>query len=369
MKPNVCKAHHYFLKQQWIPGLFVLLFISFIGKTQDITETESAFRPTPLFSSDAMVNLTILFDHKELLKGKAKTPEYENAGLIYHAPDGSADTFDIKIKPRGYSRRVYSFCSFPPIMLNFKKKEVENTLFHGQDKLKLVAFCKDTDLNEQYNMQEYLAYKAYNLFTPYSFKVRLARITYQDREDKKKPVTRLGFVIESEEEMAARNAGILINTEIPNHDRCDRESIDQLTVFQYMIGNTDWWVGNFHNIKLLQVDGKMPIPIPYDFDYAGIVNTNYAQPDEQLGIETVRERVFRGYCRFPGEYEKTMEIFNQKKEALYDLYGTFEYLDDRQEKSTIDYLDDFYKIINDPKQVKVEIYDACQLAHQHLHRQ
>jgi hypothetical protein len=134
-----------------------------------------------------------------------------------------------------------------------------------------------------------------------------------------------------------------------------------------MIGNTDWWVGNQHNVKLIAVEPKMPIPVPYDFDVTGVVNTSYATPDERLGIASVRERKFRGYCRMPGEYEDIFEIFKEKKEEIYALYKNCDLLDERQLKNTIAYYDRFYEIINDPKEIIMNFYDACPLSHKHLH--
>jgi hypothetical protein len=134
-----------------------------------------------------------------------------------------------------------------------------------------------------------------------------------------------------------------------------------------MIGNTDWWIGNHHNVKLLTVESMMPIPVPYDFDITGVVNTNYATVDERLGLSSVRERLFRGYCRMPGEYEDVLEIFKEKKEEIYEIYRSCEVLDEKQLKGTLAYYDQFYNIINDPKQVHKYFYEVCPLTHQHLH--
>ena len=62
-----------------------------------------------------------------------------------------------------------------------------------------------------------------------------------------------------------------------------------------MIGNTDWSVGNSHNLQVLQLpEYDKGVPIPYDFDYSGFVGTNYAIPRSTLPIESVEERYFSG---------------------------------------------------------------------------
>ena len=63
-----------------------------------------------------------------------------------------------------------------------------------------------------------------------------------------------------------------------------------VAMFEYMIGNTDWSVPNYHNIKLMGMkDDKTsrPIAVPYDFDICGFVDPAYATVDEQLNIENV----------------------------------------------------------------------------------
>ena len=364
MKYNIKSAHPLFLTIIIIVSFFVLTIRS---SAQDSVSVDIGDVP-PLFSSDETMLITIKSDFKSLMKGKkSEDPAYQAAELIYTDSNGGEEIFEIKIKPRGITRRINSWCSFPPLMLNFKKKAVENTVFAGQDKLKLVAYCKNTDANEQYNIMEYLVYKVYQQFTPYSFQVRLVQVTYIDTSEKYKPVTRYGFIIENEKALAKRNGGEIAELKLNNHDRCDRKSIDIFTCFQYMVGNTDWWVGNQHNVKILVIDGMMPIPVPYDFDITGVVNVNYASPDERLGIASVRERLLRGYCRRPGEYEEILEIFNEKKEAIYNIYRSCEILDAKQLKGTLAYFDQFYDIINDPRKVRSNFYESCALSHQHLY--
>ena len=38
------------------------------------------------------------------------------------------------------------------------------------------------------------------------------------------------------------------------------------------------------------------IPIPYDFDFSGLVDAPYATPPDVLKIANVRQRFYRGYC-------------------------------------------------------------------------
>ena len=100
-------------------------------------------------------------------------------------------------------------------------------------------------------------------------------------------------------------------------------------------------------------------PIPYDFDFSGIVDARYATPDESLDIRNVRQRQYRGICRPREEIDATLEVFQEKKESIYSLYRSQEGLEERTLEDTIDYLDDFYEIIDDPGKVRGRIERDC----------
>jgi len=352
--------------------LCIILLISFVfyanGSELDSVSQHSI--AAPLFASDEPLKFTIVIDIKTVKNDNSEDPEYSVGKLILTNDSQNDINFDIKVKARGNARRLFNICVFPPIKLNFKKKAVKGTVFEGQDKLKLVSYCKDSDLFEGYVLQEYLIYKMYNCLTPYSFNVRLAEITFKDQNDKSREVTRYGFLIEDDDRMAERNDGKMTEILMSNQDRCERRTLDIFTVFQFMIGNADWWMAKpiVHNVKLIFREGEPVIPIPYDFDYSGTINANYAVPPEELPIESVRERYFRGYCRFPGTYENTVAIFNENKEEIYDVYRNFELLNEKKKNQILKYYDAFYKIVNDPKHLERKLYDNCQLSHKHLHK-
>jgi hypothetical protein len=54
-----------------------------------------------------------------------------------------------------------------------------------------------------------------------------------------------------------------------------------------------------HNAKLIGALGLASgavIPVPYDFDFSGLVDTPYATPPDVLHINDVRQRFYAGYC-------------------------------------------------------------------------
>jgi hypothetical protein len=249
-----------------------------------------------------------------------------------------------------------------------KKKPVEGTLFEGQDKLKLVVACKlGQDYWEQYVLAEYLVYRMFNLFTPLSFQVRLAKVTYIDSSGEDDTFTRYAFLIEDDDIMATRNEGWKVDWEIGRQlppTLLERDHAILVDVFQYMIGNTDWSAVEMHNMELFQKPPSIYSTIPYDFDVSGIINTRYARPDASLAIRSVRDRLFRGFCpeqinRQAEDYEAVYEEFRSKKERVYDLWRNQVGLDEGRLKDTLKYLDDFFKILDDPRQIQVRMLNQC----------
>jgi hypothetical protein len=132
-----------------------------------------------------------------------------------------------------------------------------------------------------------------------------------------------------------------------------------------MIGNTDWSVKAMHNIKLIEsvieVKAK-PYAVPYDFDYAGLVNTDYAIPDPLLNTTNVKERVYRGFARSMEELNDVLTLFKNKKEAIYYLINSFDQLTPASKKGMINYLEEFYDEIKDARNIQSIFIDNARTA-------
>jgi hypothetical protein len=104
------------------------------------------------------------------------------------------------------------------------------------------------------------------------------------------------------------------------------------------------------------------LPIPYDFDFSGVISATYASVDPSLSIQRVRQRLYRGYCGYkPDDFAKVFSTFNEKKNAIYALYtdSIGARLPKHTVEGTLKYFDDFYDTINNPKKAKSAILDAC----------
>ncbi len=86
----------------------------------------------------------------------------------------------IKVRVRGKSRR--RVCTFPPLRINFAVDDTTQSITEGQDKLKLVTHCRKNKSAELDILQEYAAYRIFNLVSDVSYRVRLLHITYTDTD-------------------------------------------------------------------------------------------------------------------------------------------------------------------------------------------
>lgn len=331
---------------------YVLIFV--VGCLfQNIVHGQSA----GLFDSDDILEITVSTDLKKLFRDRGDDSQYQVASVNYQE-DGNRIEIPIKIKTRGHFRKKAGNCQYPPLMLNFAKSTTpKNSIFSGQDKVKLVTPCR----GEDYIIQEYLVYKLYNIVTPISFRVRLVLVTYEDSLKSKNSSPIYGILIEEESQMAARNQSISIDKTGFSPKDMEYEGFLKMAVFQYMIGNTDWSIQYLQNIKLITTDStKLPIPVPYDFDHAGIVRAPYANPAPELQMSSTQERRYRGYCiEEMNKFNPVFETFNQLKSQFYALYDGNPLLSSSYQKLTIKFLDQFYETINDPKKALRDFTYPC----------
>jgi hypothetical protein len=261
------------------------------------TSAEAAAPPTPLFAADEPVRLTIRGPMQALVnkRGGGARP------ATLTAPDG---TYQISLSPRGITRLRSDICQFPPLRVEFTQPPPAGSLFHGQRRLKLVTHCRPSADFQQKVLLEYAAYRLYNLLTQISFRARLANIDYVD--DSGRPyVSRVGFFIEDLDDVARRNAmsPARLGSRVPLQ-QIEPGAGARFAVFNYMISNYDWSMRAgpegepcCHNGRLLAGHPSgLYTPLPYDFDFSGLVDAPYAGPPPGVPVENLRERTYRGYC-------------------------------------------------------------------------
>ncbi len=323
------------------------------------------------FKSDSLLFTPRLFDHKEPLeitlefdikrfKKEKSDSIYLPAKIYYKSSEAKQIIKEVRIKARGESRKRH--CNLAPFWLNVKYASILHDSISESNKFKIVTDCRDGRIYEKYLFNEFLIYKIYNIITDNSFKVRLLRIKYIDSGKNQKVDMSWAFMIEPENMLASRINALPIKFDNLNYNHTDSLAADIMCFFQYMIGNTDFTVNGRHNVKLFKyIDYLKPdlITIPYDFDFAGLINADYAKPAEVLPIENVTIRYYLGMCRGDEQYLKVMNIFREKEDEIYELVESFEYLSKLDRNATINYLDEFYKELNKPNFIKRNLKSTC----------
>ncbi len=280
------------------------------------------------------------------------------AHFVTKLSDGTDVDDQIQLEMRGHFRHDY--CYVPPLKVIFKYKK--ESVFSSLKSLKLVSQCRLPSMYDQYILKEFLVYKMFNMITDMSFRVRLMNMNFQDSAGKKKAITEHAFLMEDIKDLAKRNNCVEWGKGNLNTESTNRRQMTIVSIFEYMIGNTDFAVSANHNIRLIVLDKdsiSRPFAVPYDFDYSGLVNTEYAVPDEKLEIENVKVRVYRGFPRTMPELNEVLDIFSQKKEKIYAMIKNFELLNPFSKKEMTEYLDGFFDIIKNPVQVKAIFIDGA----------
>lgn len=294
-----------------------------------------------LFESNEILDIILEFDITTFKKEKPEE-EYIDGKITFLDNGKDSLTKAIKLRSRGVRR--YELCSVPPIRLNFNTKNGKGA--NAVKNLKLVTHCNNGKQYDSYILKEYLCYRLYNLITNYSFRVRLLRIQYIDTGTKGDNITKYGFIIEPDDMLGRRLGMSEIEDVVVRPQFVSPGYLDRIALFQYLIGNDDWDLASLHNLKVFgstENAGSNVIPVPYDFDYSGLVSAHYAFPNPDNNIASVHERIYLGPCRYEESTRLLLEEFLQKKEEFVSMVDSFTLLDSRDRKSTLSYIESFFR--------------------------
>ena len=303
-----------------------------------------------LFDSDEVLQIKLTGPIGLIISDREEDPEDYSALLSYEGANGEHISIPVEVRTRGNFRRNPDNCNFPPLRITFSDEYTSSTIFEGQDEVKLVTHCMTSQPEyEQFLFKVYSIYRLYNLFTPYSFRVRLAEISYSEQDDRDDPITSFAFFIERPKYMAERNRGQIINIENFSPSDLSEDAFNILALFQYMIANNDWFVQMLHNIKLVTIDPlRPPIPVPYDFDWAGLVEAPYRYALRDSSERVIEDRYYKGICGSRKEFIALFDLFTEKKGEVFKLYQEFELLDLDHKAKIIQSISSFYEMIQRP---------------------
>lgn len=318
----------------------------------------------PLFQSQDTLEIEV--EGPFTFLARERPDEEEAPGkLRYVNADGKSIEFDVQIRARGNWRRNPEICRFPPLRINFKKSQTDDTVFDKQDKIKLVTHCNNNKRYEQAVISEYLAYRIFNTLTDYSFRVRLVNMTYV-YTDRNETTNSYAVFIEHKDRLGKRIDGDPVETERVAVNSIFPENLNLASVFQYFIGNTDFSPiatapdeDCCHNQALFTSEAGPYRTIPFDFDQTGLVDAKHAAPNPRFGIRTVKVRLYRGRCVNNELLPVTLQRFRDKRPEIEALIENQPELTSTTRRNLLKYVESFYEAIDDPRQVQRRLVDAC----------
>lgn len=315
-----------------------------------------------LFQNETPVSVKWKYSNKDMRR-QTNDSTFLDCVLSYQQEDGSWESLEVQVRARGNYRQEH--CFLTPVKLRIKKEQRKGTLFEGNKELKMVLPCNNNSQGQDYVLKEYMAYKLYEAVSPFHFKTRRVALDFTDDRGKKEKNYQLeAFLIEDTKEVADRcNAKRLKRNVHPQQQ--DDFTAAQNEFFQFLIANTDYSLAYQHNEKLLFVDGMNAIPVPYDFDMSGLVNTNYAVVSqiqgETLPIDRVTDRLYRGYQRDPAVYEQVREHYLTHKDAILAKAEALqpEFRDPKEYDRARDFILEFFDILEDKSKYRAKIVDKA----------
>lgn len=342
---------------------FILLFLLgaklFAQQDYEPTYEDTLEVYEDFFWLDEPVNLTMEFNIKEFKKTRRKA-DYHPADMTNHVNESFEVSHDVRVRARGEFRR--NECTMPPYWINVRYAGIEAEDFRDFRKMKMVTRCSKAGHYENYVLKEYLVYKIYNIITEYSFNVRLVRVKYIDTGKKNQVSENWAFLIEPEEILTKRLNAKSIPSDKLSMRTVNPEIMDMMALFQYMIGHTDYSVTGRHNLKIIALANPGPagfLPIPYDFDFAGLVDTHYSTPDINLEMTSVKERYYRGACRNKGVLLQTVQKLAEYQDEILDLIMNFEYLDEDERLDMVAYIASYFVESEQDRFVEAYLEPTC----------
>jgi hypothetical protein len=332
------------------------------AQAPDSSRADLTRRVTRLFRSTEPIAVTLESDFKAVFKDRDSLSTKTFPGKLTFVGDkGDTVTLDVQLSTRGHFR--LRTCDFLPLKVAFNKEQTKGTPFAGEGSLKLGTHCRNGERYVQNTYVEYAANRMYNLLTPLSLKVRLAKVTWVDPGNPKFTVTQPGIWFQDQDDMVKEFGGKILMQQGASGMDMEPRQMAITDVFQYFIGNTDFSIWALHNYRIManEASGQYSA-IAYDFDWSGLVNAPYAFPDarlkERYRITRVTDRLYRGMVCYPPELlNEVLDLFRTRRDSLLGTLREIKELSPARLQEAESYLDKFYQEINDPKAVK-RIFEA-----------
>ena len=314
-----------------------------------------------LFASDEIFDLTIQAPFTRLMRQKGGA-----AGVAGSLELSDGTSVPMSCNNYGISR--LRECELANLAITVEASDVRGTPFDGLEILRVVTPCRLRGDYDKYTVLEYLIYRSYAVIAEPALGVRLVRVRFHDTKKPGRERAGYAFFIEDIGQAAARGGQAWLDIQSQQIGDLDAAQLTVMTLFQYMVGNTDWSAVRgrpddrcCHNVAVFgEESGGLNKVVPFDFDQTGLVNPPYAaQPDPSLGIRQVTERVYRGLCVHNDALPAAIAIFNEKRSALEAVFNRKDLPYPELRERALKYIADFYDTIDDPRKLERRIVRHC----------
>ena len=159
-----------------------LLFSISIFLLSFSVSAQKALKSDALFSDQTPVEIKLGYSNKAMNKDTNDSTFIDTTMEFLH--EGKWSSINVNLRARGNFRR--NECYFPPIKMKIKKDQYQGTIFDGNKTMKLVLPCKNEKDKNDNIIKEFIAYKIYEIISPYYFKTRRLEIEFNDQGKKNK---------------------------------------------------------------------------------------------------------------------------------------------------------------------------------------
>lgn len=332
------------MKKQTI--LILILFIC------SLTSAQKSLSSDLLYVDQTPLEIQLKYSNKNVKKNTTDSTFIETD--LNFLIENKWNTIPVSLRARGNFRRAK--CYFPPIKMKIKKSLSKNTVFKGNKSLKLVLPCRTEDEKNDNILQEFIAYKIYEVISPYHFKTRRVNIDFTEPKGRKNKTFALkGFLIEDDSRLAKRFDGRVVEQFIHPMAMQGLTSV-QHAFFQFLIGNTDFSVSYQHNGKLLYTSKEF-LPLPYDFDMTGWVDPSYGFGNPVLQLSALTDRRYRGFKRDDQVMNTVRKQYIDSKDEIISIVDSFksEFDSTYEFDKMYKFMTDFFEIIQNDKKFNKSI--------------
>lgn len=287
-----------------------------------------------LLTEDEVPELVLAINYDEL-ESVRMNEDFIDATLT----EGTT-THNLEVRVRGRFRRTT--CAMPPLKLKFDKQWLRAAGLNRHNDFKLVTHCTQDQAGQEALLREQLAYELYaTIAGEAALRTELVKVTYVNTVDGSTESS-YAILIEDiddlEDRLAAHKLDNIYGT---SYDRFTNAEV--VSLFQYMIGNTDYSLAMGRNVKLVEGENEEVTAVPYDFDFSGLVSASYMRLRTDLGQDSPHDRIWIWELNEEPQLEAATQHFLDLEEQLLDQVDNYNELSNGSRREIKNFLKGFFR--------------------------